>query len=107
MALITKPVDRAIGPMHRYQYYDGITNATEITINFKIDLGRPAKTGFIINNDSSAGITIYLNYSKDIDGSMQGIPMTASDRFSFDIHEIPVSDIKITGTDVDVDIFVS
>ena len=107
MALITKPVDRGIGSLHRYQYYNGITNATEITINFKTDLGRPAKTGFIINNDDAAGITIYLNNIDDPSGSMNGIPMTAADKFSFNIHEIPVSSIKITGTDVDVDIFVS
>ena len=107
MASHTKSVDRAVASTYRYQYYNGLTHATEVTVNFDSDLGRPAKTGFIINNDQSAGIVVYFSYTKDIDGSMQGIPLTAADKFSFSIHEMNVSDIKVTGTDVDIDIFVS
>lgn len=108
MASHTQPVDRIVPSTKRYQYYDGITHATEITVDFKTDLGRDAKTGFIVNNDQSAGITIYLNYDEDTNNStMKGIPMTAADRFSWTIYEMNVSSIKIIGTDVDIDIFVS
>lgn len=104
--LYTQPVDRAVGSTQRSQYYDDLTDATEVSIDFETDLGRPAKTGILTNNDTSA-ITVYLNHLKDIHGSMMGIPVAASATFSFSVYKIPVASIKITGTDVDVDIFVT
>lgn len=101
----TQPVDRAVPSTQRSQYYDDLIHATEVTVDFENDLGRPAKTGIITNNDTSP-ITIYLNHLKDVHGSMMGIPVAASETFSFSVYKIPVASIKITGTDVDVDIFV-
>ncbi len=103
----TRPVDRAVPSTQRSQYYDDLTHATEVTVDFNNDLGRPAKTGFILNNDGAGDIVLYLNYDKDPHGSMEGIPMTAADKFSFSIYEINVTSIRVTGTDVDIDVFVS
>ena len=103
----TKRLDRGIPSQQRYQYYDGITDATELTVNVKSDLGHNAKTGFIINNSTTNGIVLYFNDDEDPSGSMAGIPMTASDKFSFSVLELNVSSIKITGTSISVDIYVS
>jgi len=104
--LYTQPIDRKVPSTQMSQYYNDLTDATEVSVNFEIDFGRPAKTGIITNNDTSP-ITIYLNHLKDVHGSMMGIPVAASETFSFSVYKIPVASIKITGTDVDVDIFVT
>ena len=101
-----QPIDRAVPSTFRYQFYDGITHASAVEIDINSDLGRPAKTGFILNNDDSDAV-IYFNHLKDIDGSMTGITLTAADKFSFSVYELNVSSIKITGSGVNVDIFVS
>ena len=101
-----QPIDRAVPSTFRYQFYDGLTHASAVEININSDLGRPASTGFIINNDDSNAV-LYFNHLKDIDGSMTGIPLTAGDKFSFTVYELNVSSIKVTGSGVDVDIFVS
>lgn len=106
MASHSLKIDRAVPPTYRYQYYDGISHASEITVDFNEDLGRPAKTGLVINNGAGA-ISVYLNYSKDIDGSMTPVPIDVGGTFSFAIYEMNVNDIKITGSSVNVDIFVT
>jgi len=107
MASHSLKIDRAVPPTYRYQYYDGISHASEITVDFNEDLGRAAKTGLVVNNGTGA-LSVYLNYSRDILGTMIPVPVDVGGTFSFTIYEMNVSEIKITsGSTVNVDIFVT
>ncbi|MCK5609113.1 hypothetical protein KAR91_44980 [Candidatus Pacearchaeota archaeon] len=101
-----QPIDRKVPSTFRYQLYDGITHASAVEVDINSDLGRPAKTGYILNNDDTDAV-LYLNHLKDIDGCMTGITLTAGDKFSFTVFELNVSSIKVTGSGVNIDIFVS
>lgn len=81
---------------------------TEATFNFDADLGRSAKTGYVINNDQVNSITLYFNHTDDTFSSMGPVILTAADKFSWVPGEFCVKTLKITSTSiVDVNVFVA
>ena len=109
MPLITYPLDRAIPSTERFQYYDNVDEtSTELTFDFKKDLGKAARTGYIKNNDDTNDIVLWFNYASDVDSSMKSITLTAADKFSFSPLEFNVSSLKITAANaITVDVFVA
>lgn len=109
MPLITYPVDRAVPSAERFQHYDNADESSlELTFDFKKDLGKSARTGYIRNNDQANSITLEINYASDIDSSLKPIVLTAADKFIFSPLEFCISSLRITAANaISVDIFVA